>query len=112
MQEKIKGYVVETIQHIIIGDSEEIFEMLGMDSYDYIGTSYVKRINLIIRTSLARFVRKGMNFNKTINMHRKAFDFFQAWYNFIKPHDSLKLNNGIWEQKMVPKNSSHGGKNN
>lgn len=24
-------------------------------------------------------------------MQQKALDFFQAWYNFIKPHDSLKL---------------------
>ena len=24
-------------------------------------------------------------------MHTKTFDLFQAWYNFIKPHDSLKL---------------------
>ena len=65
--------------------------MLGANSDSYIGTSYVERINLTIRTSFARFIRKGMNFNKTIEMHQKAFDFFQAWYNFIKPHKSLKL---------------------
>ena len=91
LKKKVKGYVVETIQRIIFGDPEEIFEMLGMNSDDYIGTSYVERINLTIRASLARFIRKGMNFSKTIKMHQKAFDFFQPWYNFIKPHDSLKL---------------------
>ena len=53
--------------------------------------SYVERINLTIRTSLARFIRKTMNFSKTMKMHTKALDLFQAWYNFIKPHDSLKL---------------------
>ncbi|HHV24595.1 MAG TPA: hypothetical protein GXX65_08725 [Methanosarcina sp.] len=52
----------------------------------------VERINLTIRTSLARFIRKGIKFSKTMKMHQKTFDFFQAWYNFIKPHDSLKLN--------------------
>ncbi len=91
LKKKVKGYVVETIQRIIFGVAEEIFEMLEANLDDYIGTSYVERINLTIRTSLARFIRKGMNFSKTIKMHQKTFDFFQAWYNFINPHDSLKL---------------------
>jgi IS1 family transposase len=50
--------VVETTSHIIFGDPEEIFEMLGANLEGYIGTSYVERINLTIRTSLARFIRK------------------------------------------------------
>ena len=91
LKKKVKNYVVETIQRIIFGDPEEIFEMLGADSDGYIGTSYIERINLTIRTSLARFIRKGMNFSKTKRMHTKAFDLFQAWYNFIKPHKSLRL---------------------
>ncbi len=91
LKKKVKNYIVETIQRVIFGDPEEIFEMLGANSDGYIGTSYVERINLTIRTSLVRFVRKTMNFSKTMKMHTKAFDLFQAWYNFIKPHDSLKL---------------------
>lgn len=91
LKKKAKNYVVETIQSIIFGDPEEIFEMVGTNSDGYIGTSYVERINLTIRTSLVRFVRKTMNFSKKMKMHTEAFDLFQAWYNFIKPHDSLKL---------------------
>lgn len=91
LKNKVKNYVVETIQSIIFGNPEEIFEMLGVDSDGYIGTSYAERINLTIRTSLSRFIRKGMNFSKTIRMHKRALDLFQAWYNFIKPHKSLRL---------------------
>ena len=91
MKKKVKNYVVETIQSIIFGDPEEIYEMLGADLDGYIGTSYVERINLTIRTSIARFIRKTMNFSKTMKMHTKAFDLFQAWYNFVKPHKSLRL---------------------
>ncbi len=91
LKNKVNNCVVETVQRIIFGDPEEIFEMLGADSDGYIGTSYVERINLTIRTSIVRFVRKTMNFSKTMKMHTKAFDIFQAWYNFVKPHDSLKL---------------------
>ncbi|MDP2215879.1 MAG: IS1 family transposase [Methanolobus sp.] len=90
-KKKVKGYVVSTVSSIVFGNADEIFEMLGACSEDYIGTSYVERINLTIRTCLARFIRKGVNFSKTMIMHQKALDFFQAWYNFIKPHNSLKL---------------------
>jgi hypothetical protein len=64
-KKKVKGYVVEAIQRILFGNCEGIFKMLETGTDDYIGTSYVERINLTIRTSLARFVRKGMNFSKT-----------------------------------------------
>ena len=90
LTEKVKGYVVETIQHIIFGDPDEIFEMLKVNLDGYIGTPYVERIDLTIRTYLARFIRTGTNFSKTMEIHQKAFDFFQAWYNFIKPHKYLK----------------------
>jgi IS1 family transposase len=65
--------------------------MLGADSDGYIGTSYAERINLTIWTSLARFIRKGMNFSKTKKNHTKALDLFQAWYNLIKPHKSIRI---------------------
>jgi hypothetical protein len=52
LKKKVKNYVVETIQRIIFGNSDEIFEMFGANSDGYIGTSYVERINLTIRTSL------------------------------------------------------------
>ena len=91
LKKKVKNYVVETIHRIVYGNPEEILEMLGANSDSFIGTSYVERINLTIRTSLARFIRKGMNFSKIMKMHQKAFDLFQAWYNFIKPHKSLRL---------------------
>lgn len=114
LKKKVKGYVVEAIQSVIFGDPEEIFEMLEANVDDYIGTSYVERINLTIRSSLARFIRKGMNFSKIMRMHQKTFDFFQAWYNFIKPHDSLKLKidsgNKKWLQRtpaMAEKLTDH-----
>ena len=57
----------------------KISEMLGANSDDYIGTSYVERIKLTIRTSLVRFVRKKVNFSKIMKKHTKTFDLFQAW---------------------------------
>ncbi|MGV8076927.1 MAG: hypothetical protein ACP5N0_06490 [Methanosarcina sp.] len=71
-KKKVKGYGVETIQRIIFGDPQEISKMLGTEADDYIGTSYVERITLTIRTSLARFRRKGMNFSKNMKIHQNS----------------------------------------
>jgi IS1 family transposase len=113
-KKKVEGTVVETVKNIVFGNEEDILEMLEVNEDGYIGTSYVERFNLTIRTSLARFIRKGMNFSKKIRMHTKAFDLFQAWYNFIKPHDSLKIKvncgNRRWEYRtpaMAEKVTDH-----
>lgn len=90
-KKEVEGAVVETVKNIVFGNKEDIFKTLEVNEDGYIGTSYVERFNLTIRTSLARFIRKGMNFSKKMRMHTKALDLFQAWYNFVKPHDSLKI---------------------
>jgi len=47
---------------------------------------------------LARFVRKSMNCSKILGRHTHALDFFQAWYNFVKPHSHLGKEL-IWAEK-------------
>jgi IS1 family transposase len=86
-----KGRIVEVIQQVVYGDTEEVMQLLGADSGGKINTSYIERLNLTIRNSLARFERKSMNRSKISGRHTHALDFFQAWYNFAKPHKSLRL---------------------
>jgi len=83
--------IVEIVEEIVFGEPEEVLRLLGADSGGRINTSYVERLNLSIRNSLARFIRRGMNCSKDLGIHTKAIDFFQAWYNFVKPHKSLRL---------------------
>jgi len=90
-KQKEKGRVVEVIQRVVFGDPDEVMEALGVDSGGKINTAYIERLNLTIRNSLARFVRRGMNCSKDIKIHSHAIDFFQAWYNFVKPHQTLRL---------------------
>lgn len=85
------GRLIEVIQSVVYGDPEEVMKLLGADSGGKINTAYIERLNLTIRNSLARFVRKSMNCSKILGRHTNALDFFQAWYNFIKPHQSLRL---------------------
>ena len=86
-----KGHVVDVIQRVVYGSLDEILSLFDADNQGVINTSYVERMNLTIRNSLARFIRRTMNESKTMKMHCRTLDFFQAWYNFVKPHDSLKI---------------------
>jgi IS1 family transposase len=85
------GRLIEVVQCVVYGDPEEVMKLLGADSGGKINTAYIERLNLTIRNSLARFVRKSMNCSKILGRHTNALDFFQAWYNFVKPHRSLRL---------------------
>lgn len=97
------GRVIEVVQDIVFGDPAEVMKLLGVDSGGSINTAYIERLNLTIRNSLARFVRKTMNCSKILKRHSNALDFFQAWYNFVKPHKSLRLEinqgNKRWMQR-------------
>ncbi len=86
-----KGSVVGMVKRIVFGDLDQIQSVLGADAYGRISTSYSERLNLTIRNSIARFIRKTMNFSKKRSVHTKIVDFLQAWYNFVKPHKSLRM---------------------
>ncbi len=91
VKNKANNEVVGISQRIIYGDPKDVMEILCPMSKGHIHTSYAERINLTFRNHLARFIRKTMNFSKDRKIHTGAVNFFQAWYNFVKPHDSLKL---------------------
>ena len=86
-----KGRVVEVIQQVVFGDKDIILHLLGADEQGTINTAYVERMNLTFRNCLARFIRRTMNESKNQYMHSRMIDFFQAWYNFVKPHKSLRV---------------------
>ena len=86
-----KGRVVEVVQQVVFGDNDVVLHRLGADEQGTINTAYVERINLTFRNCLARFIRRTMNESKNQYMHSQMIEFFQAWYNFVKPHKSLRL---------------------
>lgn len=85
------GSIVGMVKRVVFGDLEDILSILGADADGKINTSYAERLNLTVRNSLARFIRKTMNFSKNWAVHTKIIDFLQAWYNFVKPHISLRV---------------------
>ncbi len=98
-----RGSIVGMVKRVVFGDLNDILTILGADSDGKISTSYIERFNLTIRNSLARFIRRTMNFSKKRKIHTKIVDFLQAWYNFVKPHKSLRVlqidGNRKWKQR-------------
>lgn len=98
------GRVVDVVQRVVFGSVAEVLHLLGADKGGAVNTSYVERMNLTIRNCLARFIRKTMNESKKMKMHVRTLDLFQAWYNFVKPHQSLRIpvidgENRKWEKR-------------
>jgi len=56
-----------------------------------ISTSLLERLNLTLRQHLAPLGRKSWSFCKERQQLRRRVLFFQAFYNFARPHLSLRL---------------------
>jgi IS1 family transposase len=55
-----------------------------------ISTSLVERFNLTLRQALAPLVRKSLGFCKDRTQLRRRLLFYQVYYNFARPHHSLR----------------------
>jgi hypothetical protein len=91
IKNKANNEVVGTFHRVVFGYPNEVIGLLCPGAKGHVHTSYVERMNLTFRNHLARFIRKTMNFSKDWGFHTGAVEFFQAWYNLVKLHDSLKI---------------------
>lgn len=62
----------------------------GLPDPEYISTSYVERQNLTMRMSIRRFTRLTNAFSKKVENHYHAIAIHFAYYNFCRPHRSLR----------------------
>jgi IS1 family transposase/transposase-like protein len=75
-----------------------------------ISTSLIERFNLTLRHALAPLTRKCLGFCKDREQLRRRVTFFQAFYNFARPHQSLRLASpapeepdvGLFQRKWQP----------
>jgi hypothetical protein len=56
-----------------------------------VSTSLIERFNLTLRHALAPLTRKCWGFCKDRQQLRRRVVFFQTFYNFVRPHQSLRL---------------------
>jgi IS1 family transposase/transposase-like protein len=85
IKKKQKGRLQELVYRVRCGAKR--WEELGLS----ISTSLLERLNLPLRHALAPLVRKSGSFCKDRTQMRRRVVFFQAFYNFARPHMSLRV---------------------
>jgi len=80
-----KGNRIVSISYRIKCGAERLAQ-LGLK----ISTTLLERLNLTLRQSLAPLARKTLGFSKERKNLRKQTVLFQAFYNFARPHMSLR----------------------
>jgi len=85
IKKKRQGRLQELVYRVCCGAKR--LEELGLS----ISTSLIERLNLTLRHALAPLVRKSWSFCKDRTQMRRRVVLFQAFYNFARPHMSLRL---------------------
>jgi len=100
-KEERRAELLEVVQRLFL-ENRRMYELIGwlLILVEKINTAYIERFNLTIRNSLARFIRRGMNCRKTEKCTRGLW-FLSAWYNFVKPHHSLRLEVNSGRKKWI-----------
>ena len=62
----------------------------GQPAYELISTSYVERLNATTRLHMRRLTRLTLAFSKKRENFRAAVGLHFAYYNFVKPHHTLR----------------------
>jgi IS1 family transposase/transposase-like protein len=85
IKHKEKGRLQTLSEKVLCG--AERLKTLGLS----VSTSLIERLNLTMRHALAPLARKGWGFCKDRKQMRRRVLFYQAFYNFARPHQSLRL---------------------
>ena len=85
VKKKRQGRLQALVYRVCCGSRR--LEELGLS----ISTSLIERLNLTLRHALAPLVRKSWSFCKDRTHMRRRVVLFQAFYNFARPHMSLRL---------------------
>lgn len=101
VKKKRKRRLASITSRILCG--AERFAELGLT----ISTTLLERLNLTFRQALAPLVRKTLSFSKDRTHLEQQTCFFHAFYNFARPHMSLREkiadNTSRFEQTWEPK---------
>lgn len=83
------GRIIKVETKIVFGSEERINKRLSELPGKTINTSYVERSNLNWRLWDAHLTRKTLMFAKSFRWLKAKFAICVAFYNFIRPHETL-----------------------
>ena len=83
-----KGRIIKVHKRIIYGNVKDI-------QMEDITTSLIERQNLTFRQENNRLARKTLGFSKKDKWLELQSSLYMTYYNFCRPHDSLKIKNNI-----------------
>lgn len=86
------GKVVKVEKKIVFGDMARIMERLNDSPSRTINTSFVERLNGILRQMDAHLKRKALTFAKVIRWFKAKLALVAAYYNFCRSHGTLSRN--------------------
>lgn len=90
-KKKKKGKVIRVGTKVVLGDKKEIEEILRNSIYSTtINTSFIERDILSVRQSISKCVRKTLSFAKLKCELQAHLDLYDAYFNFVRPHISLR----------------------
>ncbi len=88
-----KGRIVKVERQIVFGKEQDINKILANSPVSQvINTSYVERNNLNLRQHSRRLTRRTNGFSKVKRNLEAQVILVMAYYNFVLPHGSLKIN--------------------
>jgi IS1 family transposase len=87
-----KGHVVKVEKKVVYGDSQRIAIRLEQSPSNTINTSYIERVNGILRQMDAHLRRKAPTFAKAMRYLTAKLHLVVAFYNFVRPHGTLSRN--------------------
>lgn len=87
-----KGKVVKIEKKVVFGDLGRIMKRLDDSPSWTINTSFVERLNGILRQMDAHLKRKALTFAKALRWFKAKLALVASYYNFCRPHGTLSKN--------------------
>lgn len=83
--------LAEVRQHVYLGSTEAYRQALRDRGFSgRIQTTFVERLNLTIRRSIARLARHSWSVAHSLDELAWHFEWWRAYYHFVRPHSSLR----------------------
>jgi transposase-like protein/IS1 family transposase len=92
IKKRRKDRVVKVERVPVIGTRRELAEALGRsEDSTTLNTSFIERLNLVIRQGSAYLTRRGAAHSRSVQRLAEHLELFRCFYNFIRPHGALRF---------------------